>query len=226
MSKTVKDVVCGMDISTDTEFKTVEQNKTYYFCSTNCQDKFEKDPHDYMHQHDENEDCLSCRPLESMQYTTTPADINAIYTCPMHPEIQQKGPGACPKCGMALEPMVAQAGEEDTEELDDMTKRFKVSTVLALPVFILAMTADLAPSFLPSWLEMSTVQWIMFALATPVVLWGGWPFFVRGVNSVKTWNLNMFTLIALGVGAAWLYSMVALLFPHIFPPKMQMELSL
>ena len=107
-----------------------------------------------------------------------------------------------------------------------MTKRFKVSTVLALPVFILAMVADLAPNWLPSWLSMSMVQWIEFALATPVVLWGGWPFFVKGYQSVKTWNLNMFTLIALGVGAAWLYSMVALFFPHIFPPRMQFESGL
>ncbi|HIQ47038.1 MAG TPA: copper-translocating P-type ATPase, partial [Sulfurovum sp.] len=151
------------------------------------------------------------------------ANNDAIYTCPMHPEIQQKGPGACPKCGMALEPMVAEAGKEDSSELDDMTRRFKVSTVLALPVFILAMTADLMPSLLPSWLGMSLVQWITFILATPVVLWGGWPFFVRGVNSVKTMNLNMFTLIALGVGAAYLYSLVALFFPSVFPPAMQME---
>ena len=152
-------------------------------------------------------------------------DNDAMYTCPMHPEIQQIGSGTCPKCGMALELMTVSAEEGDNEELLDMTKRFKISSILALPVFLLAMVADLAPSWLPSWLEMSTVQWIMFALATPVVLWGGWPFFVRGVNSVKTWNLNMFTLIALGVGASWLYSMVALLFPHIFPPQMQMQTS-
>ena len=183
----------------------------------------------------EEETCTSCKPLfeeehehshhshEHGSVNESKVDSNAIYTCPMHPEIQQEGPGTCPKCGMALEPMVAQAGEEDTEELDDMTRRFKVSAVLALPVFLLAMVADLAPSWLPSWLSMSMVQWIEFTLATPVVLWGGWPFFVRGINSVKTWNLNMFTLISLGVGAAWLYSMVALLFPGIFPPKMQLD---
>ncbi len=146
-----------------------------------------------------------------------------LYTCPMHSEIKQKGPGNCPICGMALEPMVATANEEENEELEDMTRRFKVSTVLALPVFLLAMVADLAPSLLPAWLSMTMVQWIEFLLATPVVLWGGWPFFVRGYNSVKSWNLNMFTLIALGVGAAWIYSMVALLFPQIFPPKMQLN---
>lgn len=148
---------------------------------------------------------------------------DTLYTCPMHPEIQQKVPGSCPKCGMALEPMNVMVDLGENEELLDMTKRFKVSTLLALPVFVVAMTADLMPSLLPSWLEMSLVQWILFVLATPVVLWGGWPFFVRGVNSVKTWNLNMFTLISLGVGAAYLYSLVALFLPQIFPPAMQME---
>ena len=242
MSENVKDIVCGMDISTDTEFHLEHSGRVYYFCSDACQHKFQTDPHAYVHTHDESsEECISCKSLIKSIYI--PDDFEeghhnhgteahtdqkvtnstAIYTCPMHPEIQQKGSGNCPKCGMALEPMVAQAGEEDTEELDDMTRRFKISSVLALPVFILAMVADLAPAWLPSWLSMSTVQWIEFFLATPVVLWGGWPFFVRGVNSVKTWNLNMFTLIALGVGAAWLYSMVALLFPHIFPPKMQLN---
>jgi len=230
MSTTVKDVVCGMDISTDTKFHTQKGDETYYFCSTSCQEKFDKNPESYMEK-EIDESCPSCKPIFTPEphvhhhthSETTSESSDAMYTCPMHPEIQQIGPGTCPKCGMALEPMVAQAGEEDTEELDDMTRRFKVSTVLALPVFILAMIADLIPSFLPSWLSMGQIQWIEFALATPVVLWGGWPFFVRGVNSVKTWNLNMFTLIALGVGAAWLYSMVALLLPQIFPPEMQVN---
>ena len=144
------------------------------------------------------------------------------YTCPMHPEIVQDHPGNCPKCGMALEPRSVEV-EEDTSELDDMTRRFWVSTVLALPVFLLAMVADLAPGWLPDGLSMKAVQWIEFLLATPVVLWGGWPFFVRGWQSVVTWNLNMFTLIGLGVSVAWLYSTVALLFPEIFPVVMQME---
>ena len=104
-----------------------------------------------------------------------------------------------------------------------MSRRFWICTALALPVFILAMIADMMPSWLPDRLSMQAVQWIEFALATPVVLWGGWPFFVRGWQSVRTWNLNMFTLIALGVSVAWVYSVVALLFPRIFPPAMQME---
>jgi Cu+-exporting ATPase len=144
------------------------------------------------------------------------------YTCPMHPEIVQDHPGSCPKCGMALEPRTI-AVEEHNEELIDMSRRFWVSAVLALPVFLLAMVADLAPNWLPEGLSMKTVQWIEFTLATPVVLWGGWPFFVRGWQSVVSWNLNMFTLIGLGVAVAWSYSVVALLFPGIFPPNMLHE---
>ena len=144
------------------------------------------------------------------------------YTCPMHPEILQDHPGTCPKCGMALEPITVSA-EEENQELTDMNRRFRVCAVLALPVFVLSMVADLVPGLLPKGLSMYVVQWIACLLATPVVLWGGWPFFVRGWNSVLTWNLNMFTLIGLGVSVAWSYSMVALLFPWLFPPVMQMH---
>ena len=151
-----------------------------------------------------------------------PAATKTEYTCPMHPEIVQDHPGNCPKCGMALEP-VTVAIEEDTSELDDMSRRFRISAVLAIPVFVLAMVADLAPGWLPNGLSMKTVQWIEFFLATPVVLWGGWPFFVRGWQSVVTRNLNMFTLIGLGVSVAWIYSVIALLFPGIFPAVMQYE---
>jgi Cu+-exporting ATPase len=140
----------------------------------------------------------------------------------MHPEVVQDKPGNCPICGMALEPRMAIT-EEENPELVNMTRRFWISTVLAIPVFLLAMTADLLPGLLPKGLSMYAIQWIEFVLATPVVLWGGWPFFVRAWQSVKTWNLNMFTLIGLGVSVAWVYSMAALLFPQIFPPTMQMK---
>ena len=150
------------------------------------------------------------------------AAVTTEYTCPMHPEVVQNYPGNCPKCGMALEPRTV-AVEEENAELQDMSRRFWISTVLAMPVFILAMIADLVPGLLPQGMSMQTVQWIEFLLATPVVLWGGWPFFVRGWQSVRTWNLNMFTLIGLGVGVAWTYSVVALLFPSIFPPNMRHE---
>jgi len=153
--------------------------------------------------------------------TLTAPTTHTEYVCPMHPEVVQDHPGSCPKCGMALEPRTVTAEVAENPELKDMTRRFWMSTVLALPVFVLAMLADLAPATLPSTLSMQTVQWIEFVLATPVVLWGGWPFFVRGWQSVRTWNLNMFTLIGLGVAVAWLYSMVALLFPAIFPPIMR-----
>jgi len=165
-------------------------------------------------------------PHTSPKLQSVDAGSSAVYTCPMHPEVKQKGPGTCPKCGMALEPMNLGEEQGENEELIDMAKRFKVSAILAFPVFVLAMTADLMPSLLPSWLGMSLLQWIMFVLASPVVVWGGWPFFVRGYNSVKTWNLNMFTLISLGVGAAYLYSLVALFFPQLFPPDMQMQTPL
>ncbi|AKF25285.1 copper ABC transporter ATPase [Sulfurovum lithotrophicum] len=234
MKTNIKDPVCGMEVTSDSKFHINYEGTTYYFCSESCQHKFDADPQSYIHTEEEAE-CATCRPLFTEEHPhehqrhdhgtmeNKENDPHAVYTCPMHPEIRQEGPGNCPICGMALEPVIVQAEEAENEELIDMTRRFKVSTTLALPVFILAMVADLAPDLIPSWLSMRMVQWIEFALATPVVLWGGWPFFVRGYQSVKTWNLNMFTLIALGVGAAWLYSMVALLFPHVFPPKMQFE---
>ena len=150
------------------------------------------------------------------------AETRIEYTCPMHPEIVQDEPGHCPKCGMALEPRSVTL-ETENAELTDMTRRFWISSLLAIPVFLLAMVADLAPGLLPRGLDMKSIQWIEFLLATPVVWWGGWPFFVRGVQSLRGWNLNMFTLIALGVFTAWSYSIVALLFPEIFPPDMQKD---
>ena len=141
------------------------------------------------------------------------------YTCPMHPEIVRSEPGSCPICGMALEPRNAPA--EDNAELRDMTRRFWVSAVLALPVFVMAMVSDLAPQLLPDFVSMRVLIWLEFALATPVVVWGGWPIFQRGWASVVNRHLNMFTLIALGVGVAWTYSVVAMLLPDIFPLAMR-----
>ena len=164
--------------------------------------------------------CPQC----GMALETAGASVPATrteYVCPMHPEVVRDRPGSCPKCGMALEPRSAVVAEEKNPELIDMSQRFWVSVVLALPVFVLAMAPDLAPQWLPAGLSMRVVQWIEFALATPAVLWGGWPFYVRGWRSVVTWNLNMFTLIGLGVSVAWTYSVVALLVPGIFPPSMR-----
>lgn len=146
--------------------------------------------------------------------------VDSFYTCPMHPEIHQNHPGSCPKCGMALEPIAVEATQSN-DELDYMNKRFWVSAALALPTFVIAMISDLAPQYLPYGVTMKGINWFLFILASPVVLWGGWTFFVRGYNSIKTWNLNMFTLIAIGVGTAYIYSLIALFLPEIFPPLMQ-----
>ena len=239
------DPVCNMTVSSDSEYHYHYADKHYYFCSKHCLNKFKEHPEQYldkgiapsleahggltaytcpMHPEIQQQgpgNCPKCgMALEPMGVPATATRTE--YTCPMHPEVVQDHPGTCPKCGMALEPVTFSV-EEKNEELIDMSRRFWVCTVLALPVFFLAMIADMMPDWLPDRLSMQAVQWIEFLLATPVVLWGGWPFFVRGWQSVRTWNLNMFTLIALGVSVAWVYSVVALLFPWIFPPIMQME---
>jgi Cu+-exporting ATPase len=248
------DPVCGMTVSQPNEHHHQHDGKEYAFCSSGCLQKFKLSPDQYlnratrsgkecsdhschstskiytcpMHPEIEQQDpgsCLKCgMALEAKGLPVVESKVE--YTCPMHPEVVQDHPGSCPKCGMALEAKTV-ALEEKNEELIDMTRRFWISAVLALPVFVLAMTADLMPALLsvlwPAGLSMQAVQWIQFVLATPVVLWGGWPFFVRAVQSVITWNLNMFTLIGLGVSVAWIYSTVALLLPGSFPPVMQME---
>jgi Cu+-exporting ATPase len=235
-----------MVVSSDSEFHSHLEDKEYYFCSEHCLQKFKAHPEQYLDQqtlapheaeaesipytcpmHPEIQqqgpgNCPKCgMALEPMQAPETSARTE--YRCPMHPEVVQDHPGSCPKCGMALEAVTTSGGEEKNAELVYMSRRFWVCTLLALPVFFLAMTADMLPVWLPDWLSMQAVQWIEFVLATPVVLWGGWPFFVRGWQSVRTWNLNMFTLIALGVSVAWAYSVAALLFPQIFPPVMRRE---
>ena len=143
------------------------------------------------------------------------------YTCPMHPEIVRAQPGNCPICGMALEPRTVGGGEEENAELTDMSRRFWVSTALALPLFLIAMTAEFAPQWSGGLIRPRPLQWLEFALATPVVLWGGWPFFVRGWQSLLNRHLNMFTLIALGVGVAWVFSVVATAMPEIFPATLR-----
>jgi Cu+-exporting ATPase len=169
-------------------------------------------------------ECPKCgMALERNPAWVAPAAGKAIYTCPMHPEVQQDHPGDCPKCGMALELKTATGTTDDDEggELRDMTRRLWIGGALALPVFLLAM-AHLIPGIgHDSWVMSATSRWIQFGLATPVVLWAGWPFFKRGWRSVVTWNLNMFTLIAIGVGTAFIYSVVAMLAPEIFPPAMR-----
>ncbi|WP_331775534.1 copper-transporting P-type ATPase [Sulfurospirillum sp. 1612] len=174
--------------------------------------------HPEIHQ-DHPGNCPKCGMALEKEVEALPT-VTTKYTCPMHPEIVEDAPGNCPKCGMALEPVTVEA-EEGNEELEYMSKRFWISVVLALPVFLIAMIADLIPGYLPTSFTHQGIQWFEFIFATPVVLWAGWPFFVRGYNSIRTWNLNMFTLIAIGVGAAYTYSLVALFFPGIFPPLMR-----
>ncbi len=148
-------------------------------------------------------------------------EIHIEYVCPMHPEIIRSEPGSCPKCGMALEPRDIPGEDEENQELTDMSRRFWLCTGLAIPVFILAMAHDLIPGLITGSFFAHLLPWIEFALATPVVLWGGWPFFQRGWRSVISRNLNMFTLIALGIGVAWVYSVIATVAPWIFPATLR-----
>ena len=195
----VIDPVCGMSVDPHTaKHRADHRGRSYYFCSAGCRTKFVGDPQKY----------LSDREPETVAEGT-------IYTCPMHPEIRQVGPGSCPICGMALEPEIASAGTGPNPELIDMTRRFWIGLILTLPVLALEMGGHLTSLHMVLGKILS--NWIQFALATPVVLWTGWPFFVRGWQSVVTRNLNMFTLIAMGTGVAWLYSVIAVFFPGLFP---------
>ncbi len=204
--KPYTDPVCGMKAAANPEKSAVHEGLTYYFCSTGCVAKFTADPMRYLSADRKNE-------------PTGPAD--AIYTCPMHPEIQQVGPGSCPICGMALEPMHATM-EEDTTELDDMTRRFWFSLVLSLPLLLLTM-GELVGIDAAALLGHQTSAWLQGVLATPVVLWFGWPFLERGAQSFKSGHLNMFSLISIGVIAAWLFSAVGLLFPGVLPDAFKMN---
>src|SRR5207248_10083207 len=161
--------------------------------------------------------CPRCGMALEPEAPVTPKRVE--YTCPMHPEIVRRGPGACPICGMALEPRTVSAEAEENPELRDMTRRFWISLVLTAPLLGVAM-ADMLPGMLVQHaLPAGGLPWIELLLATPVVLWGGWPFFQRGWTSVVNSSLNMFTLIAIGVGTAFVYSLAATLFPDAFPPS-------
>ncbi len=240
------DPVCGMTVDEHTATgKAVFAGKTYHFCSQHCLNKFQVNPSEYLQpapapapaaqaagaytcpMHPEVRQatpgsCPKCgMALEPV--APVPAQANATeYVCPMHPEVVRDAPGNCPICGMALEPRTSIA-EESNPELIDMTRRFWISTVLALPVFVTAMAADMVPGFAPQWISFPKLQLFEFLMATPVVLWGGWPFFQRGWASLLTRHLNMFTLIALGVGVAWTYSVIGTFLPDIFPAALRRE---
>jgi Cu+-exporting ATPase len=256
----VTDPVCGMTFRPEKAAASLEhEGRTIYFCAAHCKDRFEAEPdrylagdggqprHDLHHTHPEGE-------------SAPPPPAHQLYTCPMHPEVRQEGPGACPKCGMALEPSgvpapasrtewtcpmhpeivrdepgscpicgmgleprTVEAEEEENPELVDMTRRFWASAILTVPLLILTMGHYLPGEWIESLMATSAGPWLELLLATPVVLWGGWPFFVRGYYSIVHRSLNMFTLIGLGVGVAYVYSVVATVAPGIFPPSFRGE---
>jgi P-type Cu+ transporter len=197
-----KDPVCGMTVDPHkTPHRHVHQHRTYYFCSAGCRTKFAAEPAKY---------------LGKQAAAAAELPPGTIYTCPMHPEIRQAGPGNCPICGMVLEPVEPVSGGGPNPELVDMTRRFWIGLALAVPVVALEMGEHFTN--LHMIVTQAASNWIQFVLATPVVLWAGWPFFVRGWQSLVSRNLNMFTLVAMGTGVAWLYSTVATMAPGAFPP--------
>src|SRR5437868_1116772 len=197
----VLDPVCGMTVDPATSRHRFEyRDETYRFCSARCRTRFAADPAKY---------------LEKTSQPTADVPDSTIYTCPMHPQIRQVGPGSCPICGMALEPEVASLKTGPNPELADMTRRFWIGAVLSAPPVVLEMGGHLAGSH--GWVDQTLSNWIQLVFATPVVLWAGWPFFVRGWLSLVTRNLNMFTLIAMGTGVAYVYSVIGTLTPQIFP---------
>lgn len=200
----VIDPVCGMSIAPEDAVGTADyQGARYYFCNPSCQEKFQAHPEHYAGDGQRRQQKFA-------------GPQGGEYTCPMHPEVVRNGPGACPICGMALEPREV-TGSEENPELTDMTRRFRTAVALTIPILAF-MFSDLFPRDpLVHWFGMSAARWIQFALATPVVLWCGWPFFERAWLSVKNRSLNMFTLIGLGTGSAYLYSLFALLFPQAIP---------
>jgi len=253
------DPVCGMEVPEDKDIHMEHAGEIYSFCSDSCLAKFAASPEQYLHDKespDTKEGHTGCSQHASHAAPGTPADQageSAIYTCPMHPEVEQQGPGSCPKCGMALElktlstivakteyvcpmhpeivrdhpgscpkcgmalePRTVEA-EEDSHELDDMTRRFWVSAVFAIPVLFSAMAAEFWPEGMAELINPNLRQWLEMVVSAPVVIWGGWIFYVRAVQSVISRNLNMFTLIGLGVSVAWTYSVIATVAPGIFP---------
>jgi len=285
------DPVCGMEVKTDSPHKVEYDGHDWHFCSVKCQHKFESVPDQYtidpvcgMHvkpesahrtKHADNsyrfcsEKCLHKFSADPSLYINKESQLDVVvsenamgrFTCPMHPEIEQDGPGSCPKCGMALEPMGVPVSsgkteyvcpmhpevvsdkpgscpkcgmaleprtldaDEDTSELDYMSRRFWISSVLAIPVFFSAMTAEFWPETMAGIIDPQLRQWIELVVSAPVVWWGGWVFYVRGWQSIVTRNLNMFTLIGLGVSVAWVYSFIGVLLPGIFPAAVFNEMG-
>jgi P-type Cu+ transporter len=198
--KTARDPVCGMSVNPETSKHRFEHSGTiYHFCSNGCRTKFEADPAKY---------------LDKAEAEKAPMPAGTIYTCPMHPEIRQVGPGTCPICGMALEPDVVSLDDAPNPELADMTRRFWIGAALSVPPVVLEMGGHLVGGH--GLIDPTLSNWVQLVFTTPVVLWAGWPFFVRGWQSVLTRNLNMFTLIAMGTGVAYVYSLIGTILPQVF----------
>jgi len=236
-----KDPVCGMSVTKETKHHTEYKNQWYGFCCEGCLIKFNKDPELYLSDKPRPEPvaipgakyiCPMCSGIESdgpdicskcgmalEPEAFVPPSTRTDYVCPMHPEVIEESPGLCAICGMALESRTVVL-EEENPELDEMSRRFKISLLFTIPLFIIAMSEMAVGETLLKFASAKTWQWVQLLLASPVVIWAGWPFFERAVQSVKTWNLNMFTLIGLGVTVAWFYSLVAVLSPTLFPSSM------
>ena len=240
-----RDVVCGMQVDpARAAGSTGHEGKTYYFCSPGCLQRFKADPVKYLDPaHRPGMHAMHAAPATLVKHrpataapahaptrrgessdSPAPASVDdREYTCPMHPEVRQRGPGSCPICGMALEPVEASLEEEPNHELLDMSRRFWWSLALTAPILAFMVSEFLPGQPLQHAIPARIATWIEFALATPVVLWGGWPFFVRGWASLVSRNLNMFTLIALGVGAAYVFSVVATIAPGLFPESFRVH---
>jgi len=222
---TAKDPVCGMTVNVATaKLQHEHDGKPYYFCSGGCLARFKADPAKYlaggpvgMHEHGPALVSLTVPSARVGESRLKETSDQATYTCPMHPEVRQQGPGSCPICGMALEPLEFAAEEEANPELIDMTRRFWICLALTTPVFLLAMSEMIPGQPVQHRFSGLFLAVVQLVFATPVVLWGGWPFFQRGWSSIVTWRLNMFTLIAIGVGTAYIYSVIALLLVEVVP---------
>lgn len=219
------DPVCGMNVTPESAAGSLEHaGQTFYFCSQGCLEKFKADPPKYVKPGEAlpNQDQRASAPLAPGPPGVQP-DSRAEYVCPMHPQIVRSEPGTCPICGMALDPRTISAEPEENHELTDMTRRFWVGVALTIPVLASAMAEYIPGRPLEQLASPRFWTWFELILATPIIAWGGWPFFVRGWQSVVNRSLNMFTLIGLGVGVAYLYSLIAALFPELFPASFRDE---
>ena len=210
-TSTWRDPVCGMTVADGGPHHFVYAGQEYHFCCQRCKERFSADPEQFLNKSQQEPGHGS----HTIEAPAQPAAPGAIYICPMCPDVRQVGPGVCPSCGMALEPEQITLEADDDSELRDMSRRFWICAVLTLPLFVIAMGA-MVPGF-NELLPRHISRWLEFGLATPVVVWGGWPFFQRGWQSIVNRHPNMFTLIALGTGVAYLFSVAAILFPELFP---------